>query len=152
MKDKIWKNKKGVFELPMQYMVAVVIAGVVVAGISIAGYDLWKNHQIKMAVKEVKKIVQEAEEMYVTGESGTIVTLNINLPHSIEKVVFGSSNKNLANQYYILMDWGENQSFFSKVAKFRGGEDEKAILYAGMKEIVLKLEKIEGEKYVKIYT
>ena len=58
----IWKNKKGVFELPMQYMVAVVIAGVVVAGISIAGYDLWKNHQIKMAVKEVKKIVLEMDK------------------------------------------------------------------------------------------
>jgi len=147
MSRNIFKNGKGVFELPIQYLIAAIVAGVVIFLVSMAAYNMWKEYEIKKVINEVKKIVDEAEAMYSTSIEGTKITLDVNLPNSVRKVVFGSEDERLRNHYYILMDWGVNKSFFAKNAEF-----SKAILYEGKQSVVIELVKNEGgERYIKIY-
>lgn len=146
---RLWKNEKGVFELPMQYTVAIIVASIAIAIISFAGYQLWKDMQVKEAVKEVDKIVKEAELMYNTADEGTVQTIDINFPSGMKKVVFGSSDPYAANLYYVLMDWGENKSFHAHNVRFMGNSNGRVILYEGVNRVTLELMN-NGGKYVKI--
>jgi len=100
--------------------------------------------QVKEAVKEVDRIVKEAELMYNTADEGTVQAVNIDFPSGVKKVVFGSLDPDNANRYYITMDWGENRSFHSKNVKF-----SQSAIYGGAKSITLRLVN-DGGKYVKI--
>ena len=139
----IKKDEKGVLGLPIQYTVAGVAAAVAIAGMFVAIHHLWQEYEEKKAIEETKKIVDEAERIYEMGEEETIITLKVDIPSSVKKIVFGSHNKALQNHYYILMDWGKNISSFSD-AKF-----DYSVIYGGRKSI--KVELINGgEKLVKI--
>ncbi|MCD6330887.1 MAG: hypothetical protein J7L80_01630 [Thermoplasmata archaeon] len=139
-------NKKGVLELPMQYIVAILVAGIAISLMSMAAYNLWKDYEVKKAIKEVNRIVDEAELIYMTGDENTYVTLDINLPNSVKEIVFCSSIEGLINRYYIIMKWGENKSFIAKNVKFYG----KTVLYSTTKKVSLELIEENGDKYVKI--
>lgn len=134
------KDKKGVLELPMQYIIAIVVAGIAISLMVVGAYNLWKDYELKKAIKEVKRIVDEAELIYTIGSEETNVTLDVNFPSSVKEIVF------VANRYYILMKWGENKSFYAKNVKFSG----KTILYSSTKRISLKLIEDGGERYVEI--
>ena len=136
-------DKKGVLELPIQYTVAAVVAAVAIAGMVVTIHSLWQEYEEKKAIEETKKIVDEAERIYGIGEEETIVTLKVNIPNSVKKIVFGSRDKALQNHYYILMKWGKNISSFSD-AKF-----DYSVVYGGRKSIKVELVG-EGEKLVKI--
>lgn len=151
MRRCLIKDKGGVFELPMQYVVAVIVAALVILLIWAAAQNMNRDYELKEAIKEVKKIVNEAEIMYSTAEEGTNVTMNINLPSSVRKVTFGSSEKILAGRYYIIMDWGKRWGGLAENARFTGKEEDVAIIYGGTEKIMLHLIKNgEGEKYVEI--
>ncbi|MEA2054034.1 MAG: hypothetical protein U9O96_02790 [Candidatus Thermoplasmatota archaeon] len=143
--EKIWKDEKGVFGLPVQYMVALIVAGIAIALMSFAGYQLYKDMQVKEAIREADKIVKEAELMYNTADKGTAQTVDVKFPSGMRKVVFGSSNLDNANRYYVIMDWGQNKSFYSKNVNFG-----VAVLYEGIGSVTLELETNNGGKYVKI--
>ena len=139
-------NKKGVFELPMQYVVAIFVAGIAILLMFVGIYSLWKDYEVKKAIKEVKRIVDEAELIYMTGDEGTHVVLDINLPNSVKEIVFCSSMEGLINRYYIVMKWGENKSFVAKNVKFYG----KTVLYSTTKKVSLEVIEKNGDKYVEI--
>ena len=134
-------NKKGVLGLPIQYTVAIIMAAISISLMIYASYDLWKGYEEKKAIKEANKIVDEAERIYGMGENGTMIKLKVDIPTSVNKIVFGSHNRNEENHYYILMNWGKNMSFFSS-AKF-----SYSITYGGIREVKIKME----EQHVKIY-
>ena len=144
---KICKNENGVMELPVQYVVATIVAGISIFLLGSATYSLWKEHEMKKAVGEIEKIIDEAEEMAITAQEGTKITIDVNLPNSVEKVIFGSSKEELRNRYCIIMKWGNNKSFFASNAKFL-----PAVLYGGRHTVTLELIRIGEENYVKIYT
>jgi len=146
----ISKDKRGIIEMPVQYIVAITIASIAIAVTSFAGYQMWKDMQVKEAIKEVDKIVKEAELMYSSADNGTTQTITVDFPPGIEKVVFGSTNPSNSNRYYILMDWGENRSFYAQHARFTGNGDGKAVLYGSVRSVTLELLNHGGNKYVKI--
>ena len=136
-------DKRGAMELPIQHTVAVIVAAVAIAGMLVAIHSLWQEYEEKKAIEEVEKIVDEAEKIYGMGEEGTVVTLKIDIPNSVKKIVFGSTDKALQNHYYIIMNWGKNISSFSN-AKF-----DYSIIYGGRKSVKVELLN-GGEKLVKI--
>ncbi len=136
-------NDAGVLSLPVEYTVAIIVASIVIASLIATSYHLWREYEEKKAVKEVNKIVDEAEKIYGMGDVNTTITIDVNIPNSVEKIVFGSNNNLKDNHYYILMKWGRNMSFYSS-AKFC-----YSILYGGKKEVKIELEG-NGEKHVKI--
>lgn len=143
-------DNRGIFELPVQYMIAVIVAGISIALIGMAAHHVWRDHQVHTTIKEVNKIVEEAERMCMTADEGTLRHLYPHFPASMEKAVFGSPDA--PNHYYMLMKWGENKSFFSPNANFMGENAPQAILYPGVDTIILELIYEEGETYVKITT
>jgi len=145
-------DESGVFELPVQYMVAIIVAAMAIAIGSISAYHLWKDYQIKETIKEVKKIIGEAEMMCSTAEEGTKISIPINFPSGMKEVTFGSSDKSMSNSYRIMMKWGESKIFYSSEAKFTGESNgiNIATIYKGCDMVTLSLIEIEGEKYVKI--
>ncbi len=146
MKKGIWKERRGVFELPVQYMAAIIIAGIAIGITSFAGYHMWKEMQRDAAVREVDRIVKEAAAMYATADEGTIQTMKVDFPAGMKKAGFGSTGPDNANRYYVLMDWGENRSFYAKNANF---SSNGCVLHEGIGRIKLEL-KEEGKKHVEI--
>lgn len=146
------ENKRGISELPMQYMIAVIIAAIAILLMGIYAQNLWREQEMNKAIEEVRKIVNQAEKIYSVGDEGTKMEMDINLPNSVKKVVFGSANEKLANRYYILMEWGKNKSFFAEEVNFKGKNGKEAILYGGKERVVLELIDKGGKKYVKIYS
>jgi len=145
------KDRGGVFELPIQYVIAAIVALIVISLIFVSAQKMYRDYQLKEAIKEVDKIVKEAELMYSTGDDGTKITLEIDIPSGVEKIVFGSSEKILGGNYYIIMKWGEKWDGFAKNVKFTGEDGGQVVIYGNTKEVVLYLFKNgEGEKYVKI--
>jgi|GEM_PF-1354607 len=149
-KYSISRDKKGVIEMPIQHIIAITIASIAVAAISFAGYQLWRDMQVKEAIKEVDKIVEEAELMYNSADNGATQTIAVDFPPGIEKVVFGSANPSNSNHYYILMDWGENRSFYAKYVHFTGNNGGKAVIYSSVRSVTLELFCHGEDKYVKI--
>lgn len=145
MKKSIWRETKGVFELPVQYMVAIVVAAIAIGIVSFAGYHLWRDMQTDKAVKEVNRIVSEATSMYATADEGTIQTMNVDFPAGMKKACFGSSDPRNANHYYIVMDWGENRSFYATDTNF----SHCSILHEGISSVQLELIEEDG-KYVQV--
>ena len=143
---KFLKNNYGVFELPVQYMVAIVVAAMAIFLISSTIYNLWRDHEIKAAMKEVRKIIDEAEEMMAAAAEGTKTTMDINLPDSVDKVILGSNDEKLKNRCCLIMKWGTNKTFFTQNARF-----SHTVLYGGKQTIILELVTAEGGNYVKIY-
>jgi len=144
MKKGIVKDAKGVFELPVQYMVAIVIAAIAVGLLSFAGYHLWRDIQTDKAIREVDRIVSEATSMCATADEGTVQTIKVDFPAGMKKAGFGSSDPRNANRYYIHMDWGENRSYYAKNVNFSLGA-----LHEGIERVQLEL-KEEGGKHVEI--
>jgi len=143
-----WRDNRGILELPMQYMIAAVVATIVILLLAFASYHMWQSHQLKLTLHEVDKIVEESERMCGVADEDTIIHIQLHFPSGMKKVVFGSANA--PNHYYILMDWGENRSFFSQNAKFMGEDRYQAVLYPGVDLVTLKLKFEGGEKYVEI--
>lgn len=139
------KNRYGVLELPVQYMVAIAVAAIAIFLLGGAIYNLWKDHEVKMAMKEVRKIIDEAEEMMAAAE-GTKTALDINLPNSVDRVILGSNEEKLKNRCCLIMKWGTNKTFFTQNARF-----SHTVLYGGKQTIILELVMAEGGNYVKIY-
>lgn len=141
-------DTRGVLELPVQYMIAVIVAGIAISLISFASYHVWRDHQLKRALHEVDKIVEEAERMCTMADENTIRHVQLHFPASMEKAVFGSADA--PNHYYVLMSWGENRSFFSEHASFSGEDTPQAVLHSGIREVILELQYEGGERHVTI--
>jgi hypothetical protein len=143
MTNNIWTDETGAFELPVQYTVAIVAAAVAVALVSIAGYHLWQDMQTKHAVREVERIVDMATMMYATADVGTARTIRVDFPAGMKKAGFGSSDTRSANRYYVVMDWGENNTFYARNTNF----SSKTVLHDGVDRVRLRLID-EGGKHV----
>lgn len=146
--ERLWNDERGITELPSQFLLAVIIAGVAIALIGFFGYNMWKDYQLNEAIKEVNKIVSESEKMIFSSDGGSLKKIRINFPNGMKKVVFGSSNENMKNRYYIVMKWGENRSFYAENVYFAGENNGAVILYGGTHEIYIEL--LGKGKYVKI--
>ncbi|MBC7129233.1 MAG: hypothetical protein H5T45_05835 [Thermoplasmatales archaeon] len=130
---------KGVLELPLQYIVAIIIAFLAVSAISLAFYKTWKKYKIEEAKTEIHKIINEGTIMASQAEEGTKKSLEINLGKEVNFVEIGE------NYIKIVMKWREN-IFLSSNVKFRC----EKIIYPGKKILNLELKKEDGEKYVEI--
>lgn len=144
----IWDDRKGVIELSFQFVLAVGVAGVAIALIGVAGYEMWKEYQLKEAIKEVNKIVLESEKMLFSSDASSIKKIRLNFPKGMRKAVFGSSDENMKNRYYVMMEWGENRIFYAENVYFTGEDGGAVILYKKTREIYIEL--VEKGKYVKI--
>jgi len=144
------KDEKGMFEMPSQYVVAIFVAGISISIMGFAIQHLSHHMQLEEAIKEVNKIVREAELMYNTGDNCSMNTVVVDFPPGMEKAVFGSSNADNTNRYYVLMNWGENRSFYSQYARFIGENNGRAVLYGEIKSVTLELVSYNGDKYVSI--
>lgn len=142
-------KEEGVFELPSQYLFVFVIAGICLSIMFFSSYQIWKEQQFKEALREINKIVKEAELMYATAEENSIIKMPVSFPSTFDEAIFGSYDVNKTNHYYFRMKWGKGISAFSK-ANFTGRKDRVDIakIYGECSEISLSIVKIDGGKYV----
>jgi len=135
-------DRDGVISLPAEYTILAIVASLSIALIFASLHNLWKENETREAIKEVNKIVGMAEEMYVAGENGSAISMEVNMPSSVKKVIFGPPDCP-KNCYRIIMKWGDSMTFHS-ISYF-----EYSVLYGGCREV--KIEVIDGGDYVKIY-
>ncbi|MEM2935181.1 MAG: hypothetical protein QXF32_02325 [Candidatus Thermoplasmatota archaeon] len=131
-------KNKGILEMPIQYIIAIVIASLTISAISLVLYKNWKNYRIEEAEKEIKKIINEASLMAAQAEEGTKKSLELNLGKDVNFVEI----KN--NSIRIIMRWNENRILYSDV-KLKC-EDR---IYPGKNLLRMELKR-EEEKYVEI--
>ena len=157
-------DDKAVVGMPVYLLVAITTSSIIIAVFSLSIVHIIQNAELDSVKKEVEKIVSEAENMFEYADSGTLLTINLNLPSSLNKLVFGSLpqknvfdekdiifDENTSNNYFFLMD-DETLNVYSSNARFTGkNTGEVVILKSGCYNIALELIKIKGKTYVKIY-
>ncbi len=158
-------DEKAVMGLPTYLLVAIITSAAIIAIFSMSIYNISKDTQYQNITNEVDKILSEAENMFEYADSGTMVTLTVNLPQNMKFMVFGGlpENNGLApstltlnevtsNDYYFVMDNGRSTTGHTNV-RFSGEQtNEISILYPGTYDLKLELVKENnGKTYVKIF-
>jgi len=123
------RDKSGILEMPIQYVLAITIFFSSILILSYAFYHFWEEKEVEKAIEEADKIVGEAEEMYYAGENGS-VHMHVNIPKSVKKIIFSYEQKNC---YCIVMRWNRKIIRYSK-AIFIPSE-----IYPEKEEILLKI-------------
>ena len=97
--------------------------------------------------------------MNIFSDEGTIKTFSVNLPDSLEKIVFGanpndnsinSTNNNSQKLCYYIMNNGENKIFHTKIRFTSSILISPAIFHSGNQIIKIELIKYQGGSYIKI--
>lgn len=163
-KNNLLKNLHAVIGYPVFLIVAIIVSSIVICFFIYSIFNMIQDSQTAIVRRELEKIVSEAENMFQYAESGTIVTVHINIPDSLRFIVFGSMplsealepsdlelNENLSNNYYFIMRDGTIVSESSN-ARFCGLDIDKiAILKHGSYDVKLELIKVGDKSYVSIY-
>lgn len=146
---KLILDRKGVIDIPAEYLFTIIVASISIALILYAGYKTKSEMEYKIALQQAKDIVKQAEEMSIHGfkEQSTV---SVNFPSSTKKIIFGSQEENASNKYEIIMKNGKKGIFYSNYAKFIGKDGKTAIIYGGSHTIILNLIYKNREKYVQI--
>jgi len=154
----------GVISMPIYLIIAIIVSTIIIGLFSLSIYNMINQSKKDIAIKEIEKIVSEAENMFEYADEDTELTISVNFPDSLSFVVFGSLPRNAtlcpknfildektSNNYYYVMSDGSIKSFSSHV-RFCGFEiDNISVLHYGSYDLVLKLEKVGEHSYVKIY-
>jgi hypothetical protein len=157
-------DDRAVIGMPVYLLVAITTSSIILTVFSLSILNITKNAEVDSVKKEVEKIVSEAENMFEYADGGTVLTINVNLPNSLNKLVFGSLpqknvfdekdiifDENTSNNYFFVMDDGTT-NVYSSNARFTGENIEQvALLKSGTYNLVIELIKNKGKTYVKIY-
>ena len=146
---KLARNKKGIIDMPTEYLFVIIIASISIALILYTGYKTKSEMEYRMALQQANDIVKQAEEMSIHGFKEQSI-VNVSIPSSTKKIIFGSQEENASNKYEIIMKNGKRGTFYSNYARFIGKNDGAAVIYGGSYKIILKLIYKDGEKYVQI--
>jgi hypothetical protein len=157
-------DDRAVIGMPVYLLVAITTSSIILTVFSLSILNITKNAEVDSVKKEVEKIVSQAENMFEYADSGTVLTINVNLPNSLNKLVFGSlPQKNVFDEKDIIFDEDTNNNYFfvmddgttnvySSNARFTGENIEQAsLLKSGTYNLVIELIKNKGKTYVKIY-
>lgn len=157
-------NKYGVVGLPVYLTVVLVVSSAVFSYLIFSVFFLKNEADEKLVSAEIDIIVSEAKSMYEHANQGTVSRVRIDIPSSVNFIVFGDMPKKdnslptdidldieKSNNYYFVMENGEIQSFSSFVNFCGRNSDEISILYPGRYDVTLELVKTSRGSYVKIY-
>ena len=163
-KNYFLKNPNAVIGFPVFLIVALIAASIVIGFFILSMFNMIQDSQTYIVRKELEKIVSEAENMFQYADSGTIVTIHINIPDSLRFIVFGSMpindtaepqdltlNENLCNNYYFVMRDGTIVSESSNARFCSSDIDKVAILKQGSYDVTLELINVGDKSYVSIY-
>jgi hypothetical protein len=157
-------NDRAVIGMPVYLLVAITTSSIIIAVFSSSIMHIIHSTESDSVKKEIEKIVSEAENMFEYADSGTLLTINVNLPSSLNKLVFGSiPQKNIFDEENIIFDENTSNNYFfvmndatlniySSNARFTGKNiGEAVVLKPGCYNLAIELVKNEGKTYVKIY-
>lgn len=150
--------------MPIYLLIAIATSSIIIAIFSLSIINMVQSAELDSIKKEIEKIVSEAENMFEYADSGTLLTINVNLPSSLNKLVFGSIPKknifddkdiifdeNTSNNYFFIMD-DATVNVYSSSARFTGKNiSQIVVLKPGRYNLILELVKNQGKTYVKIY-
>ena len=83
-------RNKAVTGLPIALLVALIVTSIGLSLLSLSVFHFWNNTQEHQTIAEVEKIVSEAETMFAYANEGTMVQMSVELPHTVNTLVFGT--------------------------------------------------------------
>jgi hypothetical protein len=110
---------------------------------------------------EIDKILIEAANMFEYADNGSIVTIPVEFPSSMQFIVFGYLSRNdtneptnltldekTSNNYLYVMNDGTLRTFHSNARFSNHNMTQIAIFHSGKYDITLELCQLEGKTYV----
>ncbi|MDG6229590.1 MAG: hypothetical protein QCH96_06460 [Candidatus Thermoplasmatota archaeon] len=158
------KEDTAVLSYPVSLFIIVLSAALVFTMIylSVGHFSMeWNRQQMQ---KTVDSIIYQVETLIAYADAGSVQTLDVSIPTDVISVVFGgrfiqtSDHENgtiirdnhTTHMISYKMKNGQQYHSFAKTSFMGINDSTCAVLTAGTHTIILSLEKIEGETYVKI--
>lgn len=146
---------------PIGLLVILIVASVIIASLCLSIPNLIKESQIQNVECEVDRILIEATNMFEYADNGSIVTIPVEFPTSMQFVVFGYLPRNgtnepvnltleekTSNNYYYVMNDGTLRTFHSNARFSNYNMTQIAIFHSGNYDITLELCQMGGKTYV----
>jgi hypothetical protein len=158
-------DTRAVVGMPVFLLVAIIVASIIIGFFAFGVLTSIQESQFDIVKKEIEKIVCEAENMFEYADEGSLVTVHVDLPDSLNFLVLGglpvngisepsdhSLDENMSNNYYFVMD-DSNVFSSSSNARFSDNSTNSIVLLrSGSFDLKLELVKVGGKSYVKVYT
>jgi len=158
---KLENNENAVVSQPISLLVIFITAGVILTLMSLSVPSLLKDAQIHQVESQIDRILVEAENMFEYADTCTMATVHVELPISLNFLVFGSFplngteeptnltlEENTSNNYYYAMNDGTLRCFHSNVRFSNLNMTQAVILYPGCYEVNLELRQAREHTYV----
>jgi len=158
-------DSRAVVGMPVFILVAIIVAAIVIGFFALGVLNSIQESQFDIMKKEVEKIICEAENMFEYADEGTLVTVHVDLPDSLNFLVLGGLpvdgvsepsdhglDENMSNNYFFVMD---DSSVFSSSSNARFSDNSTnsiVLLRSGSFDLKLELVRVGGKSYVKVYT
>jgi hypothetical protein len=146
---------------PLGLLVILIIASVIIASLCLSIPHLIQESQIQIVEREIDKILVEATNMFEYANNGSIVTIPVEFPSSMQFIVFGYLPRNgtneptnltleekTSNNYYYVMNDGTLRTFHSNARFSNHNMTQIVIFYSGNYDITLELCPMGGKTYV----
>jgi len=146
---------------PLGLLVILIVASAIIASLCLSIPNLIKESQIQKVECEIDKILIEATNMFEYADNGSIVTIPVEFPSSMQFIVFGYLPRNgtneptnltleekTSNNYFYVMNDGTLRTFHSNARFSNRNMTQIAIFHSGNYDITLELCQMGGKTYV----
>ena len=157
-------NERAMIGQPIYLIVALVIATTIFTIFTFAMMSTSQQSQAHQVQCEIDKIITEATNMFEYADEGSIATIHVEFPYSMQFLVFGglptndisipnnlTLQENTSNNYYVVMNDGTLKTFHSNTRFSDKNETTIAVFFPGSYDLTLESSYWEGKTYVKIY-
>jgi len=146
---------------PLGLLVILIVASAIIASLCLSIPHLIQESQIQIVEREIDRILVEATNMFEYADNGSIVTIPVEFPSSMQFIVFGYLPRNgineptnltleekTSNNYYYVMNDGTLRTFHSNARFSNHNMTQIAIFHSGNYDITLELCQMGGKTYV----
>lgn len=146
---------------PLGLLVILIVASVIITSLCLSIPHLIQESQIQIVEREIDRILVEATNMFEYADNGSIVTIPVEFPSSMQFIVFGYLPRNgtneptnltleekTSNNYYYVMNDETLRTFHSNARFSNHNMTQIAIFHSGNYDITLELSQMGGKTYV----
>jgi hypothetical protein len=157
-------EENAVLGQPVYLLVVIIIAAAIITLFSLSLQNIIKDSQIHQVEHEIDTIMTEATNMFEYADEGSIATVHVEFPTTLQFIVFGglptndtreptnlTLDENTNNNYYYVMNDGTLRVFHSNARFSSKNLTQIAIFHTGTYVLTLELCYYDEKTYVTIY-
>jgi hypothetical protein len=160
----LYRDTHAVLGQPIRLFVVIIIVAAIIGMCNISSFQLVQNTQVHQVEHEINRITTEASNMFEYADEGTLITLHIKLPTSLNYLVFGALpmngtteplvialNESTSNNYYFVMGDGTIRTYHTNCRFSNQNFTQIVLLHPGVYDLTLELCSYGDKPYVAMF-